>query len=134
MSSKTKCWLWMLLVIVSETSATSTLKMFGSSEGMSKMLLLVLLYCTCYYSLSRAVKDIPVGLAYATWSGTGILVVSTLGMAFYGQHPDTAAIIGMAVIASGIVIMNLFSKMGSEESEEAPAQPAAAPLDKKVAN
>ena len=137
MSSKTKCWLWMLLVIVSETSATSTLKMFGSSEGMTKMLLLgllVLLYCTCYYSLSRAVKDIPVGLAYATWSG--ILVVSTLGMAFYGQHPDTAAIIGMAVIASGIVIMNLFSKMGSEESEEAPAQPAAAAasLDKKVAN
>ena len=94
----------MLLVIVSETSATSTLKMFGSSEGITKMLLLgllVLLYCTCYYSLSRAVKDIPVGLAYATWSGTGILVVSTLGMAFYGQHPDTAAIIGMAVIASG---------------------------------
>ncbi|MCP5978397.1 SMR family transporter, partial [Klebsiella pneumoniae] len=80
MSSKTKCWLWMLLVILSETSATSTLKMFGNSEGSTKMLLLVLLialYCTCYYSLSRAVKDIPVGLAYATWSGTGILVVST---------------------------------------------------------
>lgn len=98
--------------------------------------LLVLLYCTCYYSLSRAVKDIPVGLAYATWSGTGILVVSTLGMAFYGQHPDTAAIIGMAVIASGIVIMNLFSKMGSEESEDTPAKPVASPssLDKKVAN
>lgn len=112
--------------------------MFGSSEGITKMLLLgllVLLYCTCYYSLSRAVKDIPVGLAYATWSGTGILVVSTLGMAFYGQHPDTAAIIGMAVIASGIVIMNLFSKMGSEESEEAPAEPStASSLDKKVAN
>ncbi|HHS9524037.1 TPA: QacE family quaternary ammonium compound efflux SMR transporter, partial [Raoultella ornithinolytica] len=54
MSSKTKCWLWMLLVILSETSATSTLKMFGSSEGTTKMLLLgllVLLYCTCYYSL-----------------------------------------------------------------------------------
>ena len=83
MSSKTKCWLWMLLVIVSETSATSTLKMFGSSEGITKMLLLgllVLLYCTCYYSLSRAVKDIPVGLAYATWSGTGILVVSGNGV------------------------------------------------------
>ena len=61
-------------------------------------------------------------------------MVSTLGMAFYGQHPDTAAIIGMAVIASGIVIMNLFSNMGSEESEKAPAQPAAASLDKKVAN
>ncbi|MER3974239.1 multidrug efflux SMR transporter [Klebsiella pneumoniae] len=138
MSSKTKCWLWMLLVILSETSATSTLKMFGNSEGSTKMLLLVLLialYCTCYYSLSRAVKDIPVGLAYATWSGTGILlVVSTLGMAFYGQHPDTAAIIGMAVIASGIVIMNLFSKMGSEESEEAAPVTPVASMDKKIAN
>lgn len=136
MSSKTKCWLWMLLVILSETSATSTLKMFGSSEGGSKMLLLgllIALYCTCYYSLSRAVKDIPVGTAYATVRHRH-LVVSTLGMAFYGQHPDTAAIIGMAVIASGIVIMNLFSKMGSEASEEdAPAAPAAA-MDKNIAN
>lgn len=136
MSSKTKCWLWMLLVIVSETSATSTLKMFDTSEGTTKTLLLaliVVLYCVCYYSLSRAVKDIPVGLAYATWSGTGILVVSTLGMAFYGQHPDTAAIIGMAIIASGIVIMNLFSKMGHEKAEETPPTPVST-LDKNVAN
>lgn len=136
MSSKTKCWLWMLLVILSETSATSTLKMFDSSEGMTKTLLLaliVVLYCICYYSLSRAVKDIPVGLAYATWSGTGILVVSTLGMAFYGQHPDTAAIIGIAVIASGIVIMNLFSKMGHEEAEETPPTQVST-LDNKIAN
>ncbi|MBM7343353.1 DMT family transporter [Pantoea coffeiphila] len=121
MSSKKKCWLWLLLVIVSETSATSTLKMFDNSEGLTKTLLLgliVVLYCICYYSLSRAVKDIPVGLAYATWSGTGILTVSTLGMLFYGQHPDTAAIIGMLVIASGIIIMNLFSHMGSEDAEE----------------
>ncbi len=121
MSPKAKSWLWMLAVIISETSATSTLKMFDNSEGITKTLLLgliIVLYVVCYYSLSRAVKNIPVGLAYATWSGTGILVVSTLGMAFYGQHPDTAAIIGMAVIASGIVIMNLFSKMGSEEESE----------------
>lgn len=109
----------MLLVIVSETLATSTLKMFGSSEGSTKVVLLgllIILYCICYYSLSQAVKNIPVGLAYATWSGTGILVVSTLGMILYGQHPDAAAIIGMGIIASGIVIMNLFSKMGSEET------------------
>ena len=123
MSPKAKSWLWMLAVIISETSATSTLKMFDNSEGMTKSLLLaliVVLYVICYYSLSRAVKYIPVGLAYATWSGTGVLMVSTLGMLFYGQHPDTAAMIGMAVIASGIVIMNLFSKMGSDEEAEEP--------------
>ncbi|AKJ42538.1 DMT family transporter [Pragia fontium] len=118
MSSKAKSWLWLLLVIASETSATSTLKMFDNSEGTTKILLLaliVVLYCICYYSLSNVVKYLPVGLAYATWSGTGILMVSTLGMVFYGQHPDLPAIIGMVVIASGIIIMNLCSKMGTEE-------------------
>lgn len=119
MSAKTKCWLWMLLVILSETSATSSLKMFDNSAGMNKAFFLsfiIALYCICYYSLSHAVKNIPVGLAYATWSGTGILMVSTLGIIFYGQRPDIAAVIGMMIIASGIVIMNLFSKMGSEET------------------
>lgn len=120
MSESVKKWLWMLLVIVSETSATSTLKMLDTSVGTTKMALLaviVLLYIVTYYSLSQAVKYLPVGLAYATWSGTGILLVSTLGMVFYDQHPDTAAMIGMAIIASGIIIMNLFSKMGEEETE-----------------
>lgn len=112
----------MLLVILAETSATSALKMVSASEGVTRIVLpglLVLLYCLCYYSLSRAVKAIPVGLAYATWSGAGILVVSTLGMLFYGQRPDTAAIVGMVVIACGIVIMNLFSRMGREERDKA---------------
>lgn len=125
MSPKAKSWLCMLAVIISETSATSTLKMFDNSEGTTKSLLLaliVVLYIICYYSLSRAVKSIPVGLAYATWSGTGILMVSTLGMLFYGQHPDTAAMVGMAVIACGIVIMNLFSKMGAEEESTKPVE------------
>lgn len=75
----------------------------------------------------------PGRLAYATVRYR-YLVVSTLGMAFYGQHPDTAAIIGMAVIASGIVIMNLFSKMGSEESEEAAPVTPVASMDKNIAN
>ncbi|MCG3884842.1 multidrug efflux SMR transporter [Photobacterium leiognathi] len=115
-----KKWLWMALVILSETSATSTLKMFDGSEGFTKIALLaaiVLLYVVCYYSLSQAVKYLPVGFAYAMWSGTGILLVSTLSIAFYGQRPDTPAMIGMGVIATGIIIMNLFSKMGEEESE-----------------
>lgn len=117
MSLKAKSWLWLLLVIISETSATSTLKMFDNSEGLTKTILLaviVMLYCVCYYSLSKAVKYIPVGIAYATWSGTGILIVSTLSIVFYHQYPDLPAMIGMVIIASGIVIMNLYSKMGSE--------------------
>ncbi|VFS52353.1 Uncharacterised protein [Moellerella wisconsensis] len=59
MSPKKKAWLWMLLVIVSETSATSTLKMFDNSEGMTKTFLLgliILLYIVCYFSLSKSSK------------------------------------------------------------------------------
>ncbi|MEF9676618.1 multidrug efflux SMR transporter [Pectobacterium aroidearum] len=121
MSLRKQSWLWMLLVILSETSATSTLKMFDNSQGITKVALLaviILLYCVCYYSLSKAVKHLPVGLAYATWSGTGILLVSTLSIIFYGQRPDIPAIIGMSVIAAGIAIMNLFSKMGADEQPE----------------
>ncbi|MBW5893763.1 multidrug efflux SMR transporter [Pectobacterium sp. S5] len=121
MSLRKQSWLWMLLVILSETSATSTLKMFDDSQGITKIALLgviILLYCVCYYSLSKAVKHLPVGLAYATWSGTGILLVSTLSIIFYGQRPDTPAIIGMSVIVTGIVIMNIFSKMGADEQPE----------------
>ena len=121
MSLRKQSWLWMLFVILSETSATSTLKMFDNSQGIIKIALLVLiilLYCVCYYSLSKAVKHLPVGLAYATWSGTGILLVSTLSIIFYGQRPDIPAIIGMSVIAAGIAIMNLFSRMGADEQTE----------------
>ncbi|MCA6941122.1 DMT family transporter [Pectobacterium polaris] len=121
MSLRKQSWLWMLLVILSETSATSTLKMFDDSQGITKIALLgviILLYCVCYYSLSKAVKHLPVGLAYATWSGTGILLVSTLSIIFYGQRPDIPAIIGMSVIVTGIVIMNIFSKMGADEQPE----------------
>ncbi|MEQ9940647.1 multidrug efflux SMR transporter [Pectobacterium aroidearum] len=121
MSLRKQSWLWILLVILSETSATSTLKMFDNSQGITKIALLaviILLYCVCYYSLSKAVKHLPVGLAYATWSGTGILLVSTLSIIFYGQRPDIPAIIGMSVIAAGIAIMNLFSKMGADEQPE----------------
>ena len=68
MSSKTKCWLWMLLVILSETSATSTLKMFGSSEGTTKMLLLGLLV------LHLLLLPFPRGERYSRWPGVRHLV------------------------------------------------------------
>ncbi|MEQ9885253.1 DMT family transporter [Pectobacterium zantedeschiae] len=136
MSLRKRSWLWMLLVILSETSATSTLKMFDNSQGMTKIALLaviILLYCVCYYSLSKAVKHLPVGLAYATWSGTGILLVSTLSIIFYGQHPDIPAIVGMIVIAAGITIMNLFSKMGvDEQPEKLNSSNQSQPLETKV--
>ena len=115
MTAKAVAWMWMISVIASENIATSTLRLFETSEGTQKLLIfagLIVLYVTCYFSLSKAVEVIPVGIAYATWTGTGILVVSALAFFLYGQIPSVPEAICMAMIGAGIVLLNAFSKMG----------------------
>ena len=123
----------MLLVILSETSATSTLKMFGSSEGTTKCCCSGC-WCCCTAPATtrfRAVKDIPVGPAYATWSGTGIRGIFDAGDGVLRSASGYRRDYRHGVIASGIVIMNLFSKMGSEESEDTPVKPVASSSGQK---
>lgn len=118
MSAQAVAWMWLLSVIVSENVATSSLRFFETSEGMTKALAfggLLVLYTICYYSLSKAVERIPVGIAYATWTGVGILIVSVLAFFLYGQIPSIPEAICMGMIAIGIVMLNAFSKMGVEE-------------------
>ena len=70
-------------------------------------------YATAFYFLSLTLQSIPVGVAYAIWSGLGIVLVTIVGVVLFRQIPDAAAIAGMALIIAGVVVMNLFSKMGS---------------------
>ena len=56
------------------------------------------------------IKTIPIGIAYAIWSGAGIILISAIGWIFYKQHLDLAACIGLALMIAGIVIINVFSK------------------------
>ncbi|OOT26198.1 multidrug efflux SMR transporter [Acinetobacter baumannii] len=60
--------------------------------------------------LSLTLKTIPIGIAYAIWSGAGIILISAIGWIFYKQHLDLAACIGLALMIAGIVIINVFSK------------------------
>lgn len=116
----------LLLALVAGLSINGTFAALFSSIVPFSVFPIISLVLTVYCLHQRYLnRTMPVGLP-----GTGILMVSTLGILFYGQHPDTAAIIGMVIIASGIIIMNLFSKMGSEEAEETPVTN----LDKKIAN
>ncbi|MNF14807.1 Multidrug transporter EmrE [compost metagenome] len=63
--------------------------------------------------LSVVVKTIPIGVAYAIWSGMGIVLVTLVSMYLYKQKPDVAAIAGMAMIVMGVVTIQLFSSMKS---------------------
>jgi small multidrug resistance pump len=105
-----KQWLYLGIAIISETIATSALK---SSEGFSRLvpsILVVVGYAIAFYFLSLTLRTIPVGIAYAVWSGAGILLITLVGWLVFGQKLDPPAVIGMALIIAGVVVMNVFSK------------------------
>lgn len=108
-----KYWIFLAVAILSEVIATSALK---ASEGFTRLApsaTVILGYLVSFYFLSLTLKVIPVGVAYAIWSGIGVVLVALAGWWVYGQKLDLAAILGLALILTGVVVINLFSATGS---------------------
>jgi small multidrug resistance pump len=108
-----KNWLILFIAIVAEVIATSALK---SSEGFTKpiaSIVVVLGYMIAFYCLSLTLKTIPVGIAYAVWSGVGIVLITTVAWIVFDQKLDVWGIIGIVLIMSGVLILNLLSKSSS---------------------
>lgn len=103
-------WIFLGLAILSEVVATSALKASDSFTRPLPSLIVAIGYGTAFYFLSLTLKTIPIGIAYALWSGFGIGLITLIGWKFYGQKLDTAAVIGLSLIMTGIVILNFFSK------------------------
>jgi small multidrug resistance pump len=103
-------WLYLVIAIVAEVIGTSFLK---ASAGFSKplpSLVVIIGYGAAFYFLSLTLTTIPVGVAYAVWSGVGVTLIAAIGWLFLGQKLDAAAIAGMGLIVAGVVVLNLFSK------------------------
>lgn len=102
---------WFLgIAIACEVAATSLLK---STEGFSRLWPTVAIgvgYVLSFYFLSLTLRTIPTGVAYAIWSGAGIVLVSGIAWVFLGQKLDAAALAGMGMILAGVLVINLFSK------------------------
>ena len=101
---------FLAIAIVAEVIATTALK---ASEGFSNLLpsvLVVVGYGVAFYCLSMTLRTLPVGIAYALWSGAGIVLVSLLGWLVYGQKLDPWAVLGIGLIMSGVLVLNLLSK------------------------
>ena len=97
------------MAIVSEVIGTSALK---ASEGFSRLwpsAIVVAGYASAFYFLSLTLKIIPVGVAYAIWSGAGIALITLIAWVLYDQPLDLPAILGMSLIVAGVVVLNLFS-------------------------
>lgn len=97
------------LAIISEvTGSTFLVKSDGFSRFIPTCITLVC-FAIAFYLLSHVVKVIPLGMTYAIWSGVGIILTALIGVFILKQSLDTPAIIGMAFIVAGVVIMNIFS-------------------------
>ncbi|WP_251977645.1 DMT family transporter [Salinicola avicenniae] len=106
-------YLLLAMAIAAEVLATSSLK---ASAGFSRLwpsVIVVLGYGFSFYALAVVLKTLPVGITYAIWAGAGILLVTLIGILFYGEKPDLPALLGMGLIVVGVMTIQLFSRISS---------------------
>ena len=102
-------WTYLIIAIITEVIATSALK---ESEGFTKAipsLIVIIGYSMTFYFMSLVLREMSVGITYAIWSGMGILLITLIGYFRYNQMLDAPAVLGMSLIALGVIILRVFS-------------------------
>ncbi|MBA2659570.1 MAG: multidrug efflux SMR transporter [Nitrosospira sp.] len=105
-----KQWLFLSVAIVSEVLATSALKASNGFTQLWPSLLVVVGYVIAFFFLSLTLRTMPVGIAYAIWSGVGIVLVTLIAWFVFEQSLDVPAIIGLTLIITGVVVLQVYSK------------------------
>jgi small multidrug resistance pump len=108
-----KQWIFLGVAIVSEVIGTSALKASEAFTRLWPSLIVVVGYLSAFYFLSLTLKTMPIGVAYAIWSGAGVALIALIAWALYGQALDVPAIIGLSLIVAGVVVLNVFSSTTS---------------------
>jgi small multidrug resistance pump len=103
-------YLTLFAAIVAEVIATTALSRSESFTRLWPSIVTIVGYALAFWLLSFPVRTIPVGVVYALWSGLGILLISAVSWLWYGQKLDLPAVVGLAFILGGVLIVNLFSK------------------------
>lgn len=96
--------------VLSEVIATASLKFSGGFTKWVPSIIVVVGYGLSFYLLSITLKVMPIGIAYARWSGIGITLTVIAGKMIWNESLDWARVTGMALIIPGILIINLFSR------------------------
>lgn len=106
-------YFFLALAIIFEAIGSSFLQ---ASKGFTKIIPVFVTsvsYLLCFFFLAQALKNIPLGIAYAVWAGAGIVLTAVIGVVIFKQTIDTPALLGMFLIVAGVVVMNLFSNTAS---------------------
>jgi len=102
-------YLYLAIAIVSEVVGTAALKASEEFTRLVPSLIVIVGYASAFYFLTLTLRTIPVGLAYAIWAGVGIVLICIVSWILYKQTLDAPAIIGVALIAAGVILINGFS-------------------------
>jgi small multidrug resistance pump len=102
-------YLYLAIAIISEVVGTAALKASEEFTRLVPSLIVVVGYASAFYFLTLTLRTIPVGIAYAIWAGVGIVLICAVSWVLYKQTLDAPAIIGVGLIAAGVILINGFS-------------------------
>jgi len=108
--AKGMSYVYLILAIFSEVVATSCLKKADGFTVLTPSLVVIVGYALAFYFLSLTLNVIPVGVAYAIWSGVGMVLISLVGFILYKQALDIPTLLGIGLIISGVILLNIYSK------------------------
>ncbi len=103
-------WIYLAIAIIAEVIATTALKAAAGFTRPLPSLVVVTGYAIAFFCLSLTLRSVPIGIAYAIWSGVGIVLVSVAAWLLFGQRLDLPALLGIALIMTGVLVINLWSK------------------------
>ena len=103
----------LIIAVLFETIGTTALQASQQFSKLGPSILVVISYAISFFLLSITLKFMPVGVVYALWSGMGIVFIAIIGLLVFGQKLDLAAVMGLAMIVGGIVVIQLFSNAAS---------------------
>jgi small multidrug resistance pump len=102
-------YLILFLAVAAETVGTTALQASQQFTRLWPSLIVVVAYGVSFFLLGWVLKFMPVGIAYAIWSGLGIVLIALIAFVVFGQRLDLPALAGMAMIFGGILVIHLFS-------------------------
>ena len=103
-------YLYLLMAVGFEVIGTAALQASEQFTRPKPLILTAIGYAAAFYFLSLVLRSMPVGVAYAIWSGLGVVLITLVGLIWFGQKLDTPAVVGLALIVAGVAIINLFSR------------------------
>lgn len=102
-------YVYLLAAILCEVAGTAALQASEQFTRPKPLLLTVAGYAAALYFLSMTLRTMPVGIAYAIWSGLGVVMIAVIGIVWFGQRLDSPAVMGLGMIVAGVATINIFS-------------------------